>query len=243
MTDTDSKATQGFETVALHGGQVPDPTTDARAVPIYQTTSYQFNSAEHAANLFGLKEFGNIYTRLMNPTTDVLEKRVAAARRRHRRPGGRPGQCGDHARPCSTSPRPATKSCRADNLYGGTYNLFHYTFPRFGHHGAVRRSDRSGENFRERSRRETKAVYAESIGNPKLDIAGPRGHRRVAHAAGIPFVLDNTVSARTCCRPFDYGVGHRRLLADQVHRRPRHVDSAASIVDSGKFDWTTASSR
>ena len=180
------------ETLALHGGQEPDPTTGARAVPIYQTTSYQFKSTEHAANLFGLKEFGNIYTRLMNPTTDVLEKRIALL----------DGGVGALALASGQSAitialfniaQAGDEIVSADNLYGGTYNLFHYTFARLGIKVKFVKSN-DLEALQKAITPKTKAVYAESIGNPKLDVADLEGIARIAHKNGLPFVLDNTVS-------------------------------------------------
>ena len=181
-----------IETLALHGGQEADPTTGARAVPIFQTTSYQFKNTEHAANLFGLKEFGNIYVRLMNPTTDVLEKRVALL----------DGGVGALAVASGQSAialallniaQAGDEIVSADNLYGGTYNLFHYTFPRLGidvHFVKSNDLTALGKAITQK----TKAVYAESIGNPKLDVTDLEGMAAVAHRRGIPFVLDNTVS-------------------------------------------------
>ncbi|MCB4756638.1 MAG: aminotransferase class I/II-fold pyridoxal phosphate-dependent enzyme, partial [Elusimicrobia bacterium] len=180
------------ETIALHGGQKPDPTTGARAVPIYQTTSYQFKSTEHAANLFGLKEFGNIYTRLMNPTNDVLEQRIAQL------DGGvgalavASGQAAITLALLNIA-KAGDEIVSADNLYGGTYNLFHYTFPKLGLKVHFVKSNDLA-SIEKAITPKTKAVYAESIGNPKLDVADLEGISKVAHKHGIPFVLDNTVS-------------------------------------------------
>src|SRR5512136_1479482 len=158
-----------IETLVLHGGQEADPTTGARAVPIYQTTSYQFKNTEHAANLFGLREFGNIYTRLMNPTTDVLEKRVAAL------DGGVGALAVASGQSAITLAllniaKAGDEIVSADNLYGGTYNLFHYTFPRLGVKVNFFKSNDLGA-FQGAITARTKALYAESIGNPKLDVA------------------------------------------------------------------------
>ncbi|MEW6075777.1 MAG: aminotransferase class V-fold PLP-dependent enzyme, partial [Candidatus Omnitrophota bacterium] len=191
------------ETLALHGGQEPDPATGARAVPLYQTTSYQFKNTEHAANLFGLKEFGNIYTRIMNPTTDVLEKRVALL------DGGIGALAAASGQSAITLAllniaKAGDEIVSADNLYGGTYNLFHYTFPRLGlkvHF--VKSNDLNA--LQKAITPKTKAVYAESIGNPKLDVADLEGIAKVAHKNGLPFVLDNTVSPYLL-RPVDFGV-------------------------------------
>src|SRR5512136_357095 len=191
------------ETLTLHGGQEPDPTTGARAVPIYQTTSYQFKSSDHAANLFGLKEFGNIYTRLMNPTTDVLEKRVAAL------DGGVGALAVASGQSAITLAllniaQAGDEIVSADNLYGGTYNLFHYTFPRLGVQVKFVKSNDLNA-FQKAITAKTKAYYAESIGNPKLDVADLDGISKVAHKNGLPVVLDNTVSPYLL-RPIDFGV-------------------------------------
>ena len=166
MSKIDSKLK--VESLALHGGQEPDPTTGSRAVPIYQTTSYQFKSTEHAANLFGLKEFGNIYTRLMNPTTDVLEKRIALL------DGGVGALAVASGQSAITLAllniaQNGDEIVSADNLYGGTYNLFHYTFKKFGINVTfVKSNDLAG--FQKAVTPKTKAIYAESVGNPKLDV-------------------------------------------------------------------------
>ena len=177
-----------LETLVLHGGQEPDPTTGSRAVPIYQTTSYQFKNTEHAANLFGLKEFGNIYTRLMNPTTDVFEKRVALL------DGGVGALAVSSGQSAITLAllniaQAGDEIVSADNLYGGTYNLFHYTFPRLGIKvNFVKSNDLAA--LEKAITPKTKAVYAESIGNPKLNVADLEGIAKIAHKNGIPFVLD-----------------------------------------------------
>ena len=224
-----------IESIALHGGQDPDPSTGSRAVPIYQTTSYQFKNMEHAANLFGLKEFGNIYTRLMNPTTDVLEKRAALL----------DGGIGALALSSGQSAialsilniaQAGDEIVSADNLYGGTYTLFHHTLKKMGItvrfvksndfdaiHGAI-----NGK---------TKAIYAESIGNPKLDVADLEAISEIAHKKGIPFILDNTVSPYLL-RPFDFGVDITVYSATKF--LGGHGTSLGGlIVDSGKFDWGT----
>ncbi len=222
------------ETLALHGGQEADPTTGSRAVPIYQTTSYQFKSTEHAANLFGLKEFGNIYTRLMNPTSDVFEKRIALL----------DGGVGALAVASGQSAitlgllniaQAGDEIVSADNLYGGTYNLFHYTFPRLGVKVKFVKSN-DLDAIQKAITLKTKAVYAESIGNPKLDVADLEGISKVAHKNGIPFVLDNTVSPYLL-RPFDFGVDI--IVYSATKFIGGHGTSLGGvIVDSGKFDWT-----
>lgn len=222
------------ETLALHGGQEADPTTGARAVPIYQTTSYQFKSTEHAANLFALKEFGNIYTRLMNPTNDVLEKRVALMEGGVASLAVASGQAAETLALLNIA-RAGDEIVSADNLYGGTYNLFHYTFPRMGITVKFVKSNDLGA-FQKAITPKTKALYAESIGNPKLDIADLEGIAGVAHKNRIPFVLDNTVSPYLM-RPFDFGVDI--IVYSATKFIGGHGTSLGGlIVDSGKFDWT-----
>jgi O-acetylhomoserine (thiol)-lyase len=221
------------ETLALHGGQEPDPTTGARAVPIYQTTSYQFKNTEHAANLFALKEFGNIYTRIMNPTNDVFEKRIAAL-------DGGVGALAVSSGQAATTlsilniAQAGDDIVSADNLYGGTYNLFHYTLPRMGIRvNFVKSNDLPA--FQKAITKNTKAIYAESIGNPKLDVADLEGLSRVAHKNGIPLILDNTVSPYLL-RPFDFGVDI--IVYSATKFIGGHGTSIGGvIVDSGKFDW------
>jgi O-acetylhomoserine (thiol)-lyase len=223
-----------IETLALHGGQEADPATGSLAVPIYQTTSYQFKNTEHAANLFGLKEFGNIYTRLMNPTTDVFEKRIALLE------GGVGALAVSSGQSAITLAllniaQAGDEIVSADNLYGGTYNLFHYTFPRLGIKVHFVKSN-DLEAIQKAITPKTKAIYAESIGNPKLDVADLDGISKVAHKNGIPFVLDNTVSPYLL-RPFDHGVDI--IVYSATKFIGGHGTSLGGlIVDSGKFDWT-----
>ena len=223
-----------IETLALHGGQDVDPTTGARAVPIYQTTSYQFKDTEHAANLFGLKEFGNIYTRLMNPTTDVFEKRIALL------DGGVGALAVASGQSAITLAllnitRAGDEIVSADNLYGGTYNLFHYTFSRLGITVKFVKSN-DLDALQRAITPKTKAIYAESIGNPKLDVADIESIAGVAHKNGIPFVLDNTVSPYLL-RPIDFGVDI--VVYSATKFIGGHGTSLGGvIVDSGKFDWT-----
>ena len=224
-----------IETLALHGGQEADPTTGARAVPIYQTTSYQFKDTEHAANLFGLSEFGNIYTRLMNPTTDVLERRVALL------DGGVGALAVASGQSAITLAllniaRAGDEIVSADNLYGGTYNLLHYTFSRLGIHVRFVKSN-DLDAFQKAITPKTKAIYAESIGNPKLDVADIEGIAQIAHKNGIPFILDNTVSPYLL-RPIDFGVDI--VVYSATKFIGGHGTSLGGIiVDSGKFDWTS----
>jgi len=222
------------ETLVLHGGQEPDPATGARAVPIYQTTSYNFKSTEHAANLFALKEFGNIYTRLMNPTNDVLEKRITLLE------GGVGGLAVASGQSAITLAllniaQSGDEIVSADNLYGGTYTLFHYTFKRLGVKvNFVKSKDLAG--FKKAITSKTKAIYAESIGNPKLDVADLEEISNIAHKNGIPFILDNTVSPYLL-RPFDFGVDI--IVYSCTKFIGGHGTSIGGvIVDSGRFDWT-----
>ena len=225
----------GNSTISLHAGQTADPTTGACAVPIYQTASYVFNSSEHAANLFALKEFGNIYTRLMNPTTDVLEKRIAAL------DGGTGAlatssgmaaiflaitniaQGGDHI--ISTG-----------SLYGGTETLFRYTLPRFGI-DVTFLDDFTPETVRDAIKDNTKLIYGETIGNPKGDVPDFKPIADIAHSEGIPFFIDNTF-ASGICRPFDYGADI--IVYSTTKWIGGHGTSIGGmIVDSGKFDWSS----
>ncbi len=222
------------ESLALHGGQEPDPTTGSRAVPIYQTTSYNFKSTEHAANLFGLKEFGNIYTRLMNPTTDVFEKRMAAI------DGGVAALAVASGQSAITLAllniaQAGDEIVSADNLYGGTYTLFHYTFKKMGIKvNFVDSGDLSA--FEKAITPKTKAIYGESIGNPKLNVADLEALAKIAHKNGIPLVLDNTV-APYLLKPIDHGVDI--VVYSATKFIGGHGTSIGGvIVDSGKFDWT-----
>jgi O-acetylhomoserine (thiol)-lyase len=227
-------ATLKPETIALHGGQKPDPTTNARAVPIYQTTSYVFNDTAHAARLFGLQEFGNIYTRIMNPTTDVLEQRVAQLEGGSGALAVASGQAAETLALLNIA-RAGDEILSSASLYGGTYNLFHYTFPRMGIE--VKFVDpKDPESFRKALTKRTKAVFAESVGNPKLDTLDFAAVSKVAHDAGIPLVVDNTMPSPFLLRPFDHG-------ADIViHSATKFIGGHGTsiggiVVDSGKFDW------
>jgi len=222
-----------IESLALHGGQEPDSATGSRAVPIYQTTSYQFKDADHAASLFALREPGNIYTRLMNPTNDVFEKRMALI---DGGIGGLATASGQAAISLAilNIAQTGDEIVSADNLYGGTYNLFHNTFARFGIKvNFVKSSDLEG--FRKAVNSKTKAIYAESIGNPKLDIADLEELSKIAHENGIPLILDNT-SSPYILRPIDFGVDI--VVYSATKFIGGHGNSIGGvIVDSGKFNW------
>src|SRR5512136_750654 len=191
-----------LETLCLHGGTQPDPTTLARAVPVFRTSSYVFKSAEHAANLFALKELGNIYTRLMNPTSDIFEKRIAAIE-------GGSGALAVSSGMAAISlallaiTQVGDEIVSANNLYGGTYQLFHYTFPKLGRKVIFVDSTRP-EEFKRAITPKTRAIYAETIGNPKLDVPDFERIAKIAHEAGLPLVVDNTVGVGLV-RPFDHG--------------------------------------
>src|SRR5512142_1006284 len=222
------------ETVALHGGQKPDPATTARAVPIYQTTSYVFHDTAHAAKLFGLQEFGNIYTRIMNPTTDVFEQRVAQLEGGTGALAVASGQAAETLALLNIA-KAGDEILSSASLYGGTYNLFHYTFPRLGIDVKFIDPSDTG-NFRKALTKKTKAIFAESVGNPKLDTLDFAAISKVAHDAGVPLVIDNTMATPFLLRPFDHG-------ADIViHSATKFIGGHGTsiggiVVDSGKFDW------
>ena len=222
------------ETIALHGGQKPDPTTNARAVPIYQTTSYVFNDTAHAARLFGLQEFGNIYTRMMNPTTDVLEQRVAQLEGGSGAVAVASGQAAETLALLNIA-RAGDEILSSASLYGGTYNLFHYTFPKMGIE--VKFVDpKDPKSFRKALTKKTKVVFAESVGNPKLDTLDFAAVSKIAHDAGIPLVIDNTMPSPFLLRPFDHGADI--IIHSATKFIGGHGTSIGGIVvDSGKFDW------
>ena len=222
------------ETIAVHGGYTPDPTTKSVAVPIYQTSSYAFDSAQHGADLFDLKVQGNIYTRIMNPTTDVLEKRVAELE-------GGIGALALASGSAAVTYALMTIAEQGDNivssstLYGGTYNLFAHTLPQFGIE--VRFADpRKPAEFAALIDAKTKAVYCESIGNPLGNVTDFGALAKIAHENGVPLIVDNTVPSPYLCRPFDHG-------ADiVVHSLTKYLGGhgnsiGGAIVDSGKFPW------
>jgi O-acetylhomoserine (thiol)-lyase len=223
-----------FDTLQVHAGQTPDPTTGSRAVPIYQTTSYVFKDAEHAANLFALKEFGNIYTRIMNPTNDVFEQRVAALE-------GGVGALAVASGSAAITYAVLNIAGAGDNivsastLYGGTYNLFKYTLPKLGIDTFFVDPDQP-ENFRAAINEKTKAVYIESIGNPGINIIDIEKVAAIAHENGIPLIIDNTFGTPYLIRPIEFG-------ADiVVHSATKFIGGHGTsiggiIVDAGKFDW------
>ena len=224
-----------FETTQIHAGQVPDPVTGARALPLYQTTAYQFRDTKHAADLFGLAELGNIYTRIMNPTQDAIEQRIAALE------GGvaalllssgsaattfavlNVAEAGDHI---VSSP----------SLYGGTYNLFHYTLPKFGIEVTFVENPDDPESWQKAVKPNTKAFFGETIANPKNDLLDIEAVAKVAHKNGVPLIVDNTVATPFLIRPIEWG-------ADVVvHSATRFLSGhgnvvVGAIVDSGKFDY------
>ncbi|MDA3036335.1 MAG: bifunctional o-acetylhomoserine/o-acetylserine sulfhydrylase [Actinomycetota bacterium] len=227
--------TYSFETQQIHAGQVPDPTTGARALPLYQTTSYQFRDTKHAADLFGLAELGNIYTRIMNPTQDAVEQRIAALE------GGvaallvssgsaatayaimNVAQAGDHI---VSSP----------SLYGGTYNLFHYTLPKFGIEVTFVDNPEDPESWRKAVKPNTKAFFGETIANPKNDVLDIETIAKIAHENEVPLIVDNTVATPYLIKPIEWG-------ADVVvHSATKFLSGhgtaiVGAIVDSGKFDY------
>ena len=226
---------QRLSTTALHAGQVADPTTGARAVPIYQTTSYVFKSSEHAANLFALKEFGNIYTRLMNPTTDVFEKRMAAI---EGGTGGLAVASGQSAvfYAILAVTRLGDEIVAGNNLYGGTYTLLHYTLAKLGRK-TVFVDSRSPEAFRKAITEKTRAIYIETIGNPKLDVPDFETISKIAHENGIPLIVDNTIGVGLV-RPIDHGADI--IVSSATKYIGGHGTSLGGIiVDSGNFKWNT----
>jgi O-acetylhomoserine (thiol)-lyase len=223
-----------LETVAIHAGQeTPDPATGARAVPIYQTSSYVFNNTEHAANLFALKEFGNIYSRIMNPTNDVFERRMAALEGGTGALAVSSGQAAETLALLAIT-QVGDEILSANNLYGGTYELLHYTFPKLGRSAKFVDSSKP-EEFKKAITEKTRAIYAETIGNPKLDVPDFEAIAKIAHDAGLPLVLDNTVGVGLT-RPIDYGADITVISATKFVGG--HGTSIGGvIVDSGKFNW------
>src|SRR5579864_4904347 len=227
----------GFETLSLHAGQeTADSATNARAVPIYQTTSFVFNSPEHAADLFALKQFGNIYTRIMNPTQDAFERRIAALEGGVGALAASSGQAAETLAILNIAGT-GDEIVTSASLYGGTYNLFHYTLPKLGI--TVRFVDsRNPENFRAVINERTKVLYAETVGNPRLDTLDIRAVADIAHENGLPLMLDNTLPTPYLVQPFKYGAD---II---VHSATKFIGGHGTaiggvIVDGGKFDWTS----
>jgi len=228
---------QHLATLAVHAGQSPDPATGSRAVPIYQTTSYLFQDADHAGRLFALKEFGNIYTRIMNPTTDVFEKRVTALE------GGAAGLATASGQAAETLIVTTLASAGEEivsttSLYGGTYNLFHYTLPRLGI--KVRFVDADDfDGLRAAINDKTRAVYTETLGNPKLDIADIEQLAAIAHENGLPLVIDNTSSSPALVRPIEWGAD---IVVNSATKflGGHGTTIGGVIVDAGKFDWAAS---
>ena len=224
----------GFGTLCLHAGQIPDAATGARAVPIYQTTSYVFDSAEHAASLFNLQTFGNVYTRLSNPTTAVFEERMAALE------GGRAalalatGQAAEMTA-LLTLCEQGDEIVSASTLYGGTYSLFEVNFRKLGINTTFVNPDEP-DNFRRAITKKTKAVYAETMGNPLINVLDIEAVAGIAHEAGVPLIVDNTFASPYLCRPFEFG-------ADiVVHSATKYIGGHGTtmggvMVESGKFPW------
>jgi len=226
--------TMKLGTKSLHAGQKPDPTTGSRAVPIYQTTSYQFRDTEHAANLFGLKELGNIYTRIMNPTTDVLEQRLAALE-------GGSGALAHSSGQAAITASILNIAGAGDHivsvaqLYGGTYNLFHYTLPKLGIEVSFVDGD-DPENFRKAVKANTKAFYGEGLGNPRLNILPFAEVAKIAQEVGVPLIVDNTALSPYLNRPFEHGANI------VVHSATKHIGGHGTsiggiVVDGGNFNW------
>ena len=224
-----------YETLQIHAGQEPAPGTNARAVPIYQTTSYTFNDADHGARLFALKEFGNIYTRIMNPTTDVFEKRIAALEGGVAALATASGQAAQFLA-LTTIAQAGDNIVSSSSLYGGTYNQFKVTLPRLGI--GVRFVDGNDpESFRRAIDAKTKALYVESIGNPAFNVPDFEAIAAIAHANGVPLIVDNTFGAAGfLARPIDHGADI--VVASATKWIGGHGTSIGGvIVDSGKFDW------
>jgi len=231
-----SQKKYGLSTLAVHAGQESsDPATGSRAVPIYQTTSYVFKSTDHAASLFALKELGNIYSRIMNPTNDAFERRIAAIEGGTGALAVSSGQSAISLALLGVS-QLGDDIVSANNLYGGTYELFHYTFPKLGRRVSFVDST-NPEEFRKAITNRTRAIYAETLGNPKLDVPNFEALAEIAHDAGVPLVVDNT-SAVGLVKPLDYGAD---IIAESATKFiDGHGNSIGGvIVDSGKFDWSS----
>ncbi|WP_228273715.1 O-acetylhomoserine aminocarboxypropyltransferase/cysteine synthase family protein [Rhodocyclus tenuis] len=229
------KANYRYETLQVHAGQTPAPGTNSRAVPIYQTTSYTFNNAEHGANLFALKEFGNIYTRIMNPTTDVFEQRIAALEGGVAAVATASGQAAQFLA-ITTIAQAGDNIVSTSYVYGGTYNQFKVTLPRLGIHVKFVEGD-NPEDYKAAIDENTKAIYVETIGNPRFNVPDFEALAKIAHDAGIPLIVDNTFGAGGyIARPIDFGADI--VVESATKWIGGHGTSIGGvIVDSGKFDW------
>ena len=237
MSEQSAAPKQHLATLAVHAGQVVDPATNARAVPIYQTTSYVFNDSDHAARLFGLKEFGNIYTRIMNPTTDVFEKRIAALEGGAAGLATASGQAAE-ALTIQTIASAGDEIVSTTSLYGGTYNLFHYTLPKQGI--KVRFVDADDfAGLRAAINPKTRALYTETLGNPKLDVADIEQLASIAHEHKLPLVIDNTCGSPALVRPIEWGAD---IVVNSATKFLGGHGTAIGgvIVDAGKFDWAAS---
>jgi O-acetylhomoserine (thiol)-lyase len=223
-----------FDTLALHGGYAPEATTKARALPIYQTTSYQFDDADHAARLFALKEFGNIYTRLMNPTTDVFEKRLAALEGGVAALATASGQAAETLA-ITTLASAGDNIISTNSLYGGTYNLFRYTLPKLGITVKfVDADDFAG--IEQLIDERTKAIYSETLGNPNLLVTDIARLAEIAHRHGLPLIIDNTAASPALCRPIEHGANI--VIESATKFIGGHGTSIGGvIIDGGNFDW------
>ncbi|MEU2350145.1 bifunctional o-acetylhomoserine/o-acetylserine sulfhydrylase [Modestobacter sp. NPDC049651] len=225
-----------FETRQIHAGAAPDPTTGARALPIYATTSYQFRDSQHAADLFALAEMGNIYTRIMNPTQDALEQRVASLEGGVAALAVASGQAAETLAILNVA-EAGSHVVASASLYGGTYNLLHHSLPKLGVQVSFVENPDDPENWQSLVQENTKAFYAESIGNPKGDVLDTSAVSEVAHRNGVPLIVDNTIATPFLVRPIEHG-------ADVVvHSATKYLGGhgtaiAGVIVDSGNFNWT-----
>jgi O-acetylhomoserine (thiol)-lyase len=236
LEDTMTERKYRPETLALHAGYTPDPVTGSRAVPIYQTTSYRFKDADHAASLFALKEFGNIYTRIMNPTSDVFEKRIAALEGGTAALAVASGQAAESLT-LFTLLRAGDELVSASSLYGGTYNLFKVTLPRLGIHTRFVEVDDLAA-VRAAIGPKTKALYVESLGNPRLDVPDFEKLAEIARAAKIPFIVDNTAASPAIFNPIAHGANI------VIHSATKYIGGHGTsiggvIVDAGTFDWSS----
>ena len=235
MSNNGKSKNYRFETLQLHAGQQPDPTTGARAVPIYQTTSYQFNDTEHAATLFALKEFGNIYSRIMNPTNDVFENRVAALEGGVAAVATSSGQAAQFLAITNIA-EAGENIVSTSNLYGGTYNQFKVSLPRLGINVKFTEDDEP-ETFASHIDEKTKAIYVETIGNPRNNVPDFEGIAKVAQENGIPLIVDNTFGAAgAIARPIDHGANI--VVASATKWIGGHGTSIGGVVvDAGNFNW------